>query len=82
MVIVLVAKAADTPLGMQYQPESNISLTLSGDNQQELTAYFDKLSAGGTVNQPLVQVNWGDTFGMCVDQFGVTWMVHITGPQK
>jgi PhnB protein len=74
--------AADTPLGMQYQPESNISLTLSGDNQQELSTYFEKLSAGGTLNQPLVQVNWGDTFGMCVDKFGVTWMVNITGSQK
>jgi PhnB protein len=22
---------------------------------------------------------WGDEFGMCVDQFGVGWMVNIAG---
>jgi PhnB protein len=24
---------------------------------------------------------WGDEFGMCVDQFGVPWMVNIGQPQ-
>jgi uncharacterized glyoxalase superfamily protein PhnB len=24
---------------------------------------------------------WGDSFGMCTDQFGVGWMVNIAGPQ-
>jgi PhnB protein len=22
---------------------------------------------------------WGDEFGMCVDQFGVPWMINISG---
>jgi PhnB protein len=24
---------------------------------------------------------WGDEFGMCVDRFGVGWMVNIAGEQ-
>jgi PhnB protein len=24
---------------------------------------------------------WGDEFGMCVDQFGVSWMVNISESQ-
>jgi PhnB protein len=24
---------------------------------------------------------WGDEFGMCVDQFGIPWMVNIGQPQ-
>jgi PhnB protein len=24
---------------------------------------------------------WGDEFGMCVDKFGVLWMVNISQPQ-
>jgi PhnB protein len=24
---------------------------------------------------------WGDEFGMCVDQFGVAWLVNIGQPQ-
>ena len=28
---------------------------------------------------PLEQAPWGDTFGMVVDKFGVTWLVNIAG---
>jgi PhnB protein len=31
---------------------------------------------------PLDQAAWGDTFGMCVDKFGVTWLVNIAGQQS
>jgi PhnB protein len=24
---------------------------------------------------------WGDEFGMCVDRFGVGWMVNVSQPQ-
>jgi PhnB protein len=56
---------------------SNISVSLSGDNHAELKGYYDKLSAGGEVSQPLVEAPWGDTFGMCTDKFGIKWMVNI-----
>ncbi len=72
--------AADTPHQMEYRPGANISMSLSGDNETELKAYFEKLSAGGQVAMPLEKAPWGDTFGMCTDQFGVNWMVNITGP--
>jgi PhnB protein len=71
--------AADTPNGMQYRTGSNISMSLTGDNEPELRQYFQKLSAGGSITMPLEKAPWGDTFGMCVDQFGVAWMVNITG---
>ena len=28
---------------------------------------------------PLERAPWGDTFGMCVDKFGISWMVNIAG---
>ena len=71
--------ASDTPNQMEYRPGANISMSLSGDNETELRAYFEKLSAGGQVTMPLEKAPWGDTFGMCTDQFGVNWMVNITG---
>lgn len=74
--------AADTPIGMEYRAGTNISMTLSGDDYAELQAYFEKLSAGGTVVEPLVKAPWGDTFGMCIDKFGVNWMVNIAGPKE
>lgn len=73
--------AADTPNGMEHQPGSNISMSLSGDNAEELSGYFTKLAEGGMVAIPLEKAPWGDTFGMCRDKFGINWMVNITGPK-
>jgi len=73
--------ASDTPNRMEYRPGNNMSMSLSGDNEAELKAYFEKLSAGGMVAMPLEKAIWGDSFGMCTDKFGVQWLVNITGPK-
>jgi PhnB protein len=70
--------AADTPTGMEHNPGTNISLSLSGDDADELRGYWDKLSDGGTVTLPLEKQMWGDEFGMCTDRFGIAWMVNIS----
>ncbi len=72
---------ADTPPGMEHTPGNNMSVSLSGDDDAELRGYWDKLSEGGMVPMPLEKQMWGDEFGMCVDQFGVTWMVNIAQQQ-
>jgi PhnB protein len=73
--------AADTPPGMEYQPGNNMAVSLSGDDADALHGYWEALSAGGNVSVPLEKQMWGDEFGMCVDQFGVAWMVNIGQPQ-
>ena len=73
--------AADTPPGMDRNPGDTITISLSGDNADELRGYWDKLSSSGKVSTPLEKQMWGDEFGMCVDQFGIPWMVNITAPQ-
>lgn len=77
----MVLMVADTPSSMEYRPGTNISMSLSGDDDATLSGYFEKLSAGGTVDQPLVTAPWGDKFGMLTDKFGIHWMVNITGPK-
>ena len=72
---------ADTPAGMDRNPGDTITISLSGDDGDELRGYWDKLSDGGTVTMPLEKQMWGDEFGMCVDKFGIPWMVNITGAQ-
>ena len=74
--------AADTPKRMEYTPGSNISMSLSGEDEAQLTGYFDKLADGGSVMMPLTKAQWGDTFGMCTDRFGVRWLVNIAAPQS
>jgi PhnB protein len=74
--------AADVPNRMAFESGgNNFSMSLSGEDEAELRAYFDKLSAGGSVDQPLVKAQWGDTFGMCSDKFGVHWLVNIAAPR-
>jgi PhnB protein len=72
---------ADTPPGMEHAPGNNIAVSLSGDDADELRGYWGNLSASGTVTVPLEKQMWGDEFGMCVDQFGITWMVNISQSQ-
>ena len=69
---------ADNPPGMEYTPGNNMSVSLSGDDAEELRGYWKHLSASGNVTMPLEKQMWGDEFGMCEDQFGVAWMVNIT----
>ena len=71
--------AADNPPGQDYSAGNNYSVSLSGDDSDDLRGYWGKLSAGGTVMVPLEKQMWGDEFGMCADRFGVTWMVNIAG---
>lgn len=70
---------ADTPNSIPFTSGSNISMSLSGDNEEELRGYWEKLSAGGTISMPLEKAPWGDTFGMVTDKFGINWMVNIAG---
>lgn len=75
----LVLMASDTPNGMEYTPGTNYSVSLSGDDEETLRRYWTGLSDGGNVTMPLEKAPWGDTFGMCVDKFGVSWLVNIAG---
>lgn len=74
--------AADTPNSMEYKPGTNMSMSLSGDDEVELRGYFDKLAEGGAVMMPLEEAPWGDTFGMLTDKFGIRWMVNVTKKQN
>jgi PhnB protein len=73
--------ASDTPAGMQRNPGDAITISLSGDDAEALRGYWEKLSDGGNVTMPLEKQMWGDEFGMCVDRFGIPWMVNITQQQ-
>ena len=75
--------AADTPPGMEFNDGGGtITISLSGDDEQQLRSYWDKLAEGGNVTMPLEKQMWGDVFGMCTDKYGVPWMVDIVPPQS
>ena len=84
----LALMASDTPGGPGHGAgqagggASGVSLSLSGEDAEELRGYWERLSARAAVTVPLQQQMWGDEFGMLVDEFGMTWMVNITGPEN
>ncbi|WP_019147187.1 VOC family protein [Timonella senegalensis] len=78
-----IIMAADTPSYMRESAKGHegFSMSLSGDDDATLSGYYEALSAGGTIVQPLVEAPWGDKFGMFTDKFGVGWMVNIVKAQ-
>ena len=74
--------ASDTPSFMPPRPsESNVTVSLSGDDADTLRGYFQGLSEGANVRTPLEKQMWGDEFGQLTDKYGVGWLVNISQPQ-
>ena len=69
--------ASDTAPGMDRAPGNDITISLSGDDADDLRGYWEKLAEGGEIQMPLEKQMWGDVFGMCVDKFGIAWMVNV-----
>lgn len=66
----------------KHEPaSSNMSISLSGENEEELKGYWNKLSEGAKITMQMDKAPWGDIFGMLTDQFGIGWMVNITVPK-
>ena len=66
---------------MEHNPGDNIAVSLSGDDGDELRGYWEQaVRRRHGVACPLEKQMWGDEFGMCVDQFGIAWMVNIGQP--
>ncbi len=57
------------------QPQGfSVSIQLNDEAKGE--RIFEELAEGGTVLMPFQQTFWAAGFGMCVDQFGIPWMVN------
>lgn len=73
--------ASDTPVGGEA-PARGQQISLSGDDAGQLTRYWEALGEGARIALPLEPAPWGDTFGMLVDRWGVTWMVSIAAQTR
>jgi PhnB protein len=73
--------ASDTAPGMQRTSGDSITVSLSGEDGDELRGYWEKLADGGQVTMPFEKQMWGDEFGMCTDRYGVPWMVDVVAAQ-
>src|ERR1700688_158896 len=74
----LTFMASDGSKEHPVQVGDNISMSISGDDDEAITKYFEGLSEGGKVTMPLEKAPWGDKFGMFTDIYGIHWMVNIS----
>lgn len=71
--------ASDTPPGMPFTTGSAMTISISGDDVEQLRGYWSGLSEGGEITMPLDKQMWGDEFGAFTDRFGIPWMINIAG---
>src|SRR5260370_38650533 len=70
-----VLMASDAPPGHFHQPQG-FSVSLQIQDPGDAERKFKALSEGGAVNMPFGKTFWAKGFGMCVDRFGIPWMVN------
>ena len=76
----LMASDAVPGFGPPLQVGNNFHVSIVAKDRDEADRAFAALSAGGKVTMPLANAPWGPYFGMCVDRFGVQWMVSLPHP--
>ena len=70
-----VLMASDAPPEHFHKPQGfSVSLTVTEPGEAERR--FKALAEGGSVNMPFGKTFFSRGFGMCVDQFGIPWMVN------
>lgn len=70
--------AYDVPSSMPWNPgQIPFFISVRGDNTHEITSYWEKLSDGATVLQPLASSAWSPLYGMLKDRFGITWVLDV-----
>ena len=58
-----------------------LNISQHPDSRGEADRLVAALSAGGTVEQEMADMFWGDYFGSLVDKFGVQWMINTSSKE-
>jgi PhnB protein len=57
--------------------DQSFFVSVRGQTLAEVEGYWNALSAGATIVEPLAASAWSPGFGMLTDSFGVTWIVDV-----
>ena len=70
--------AYDVPSGTgHHQGENSFFVSVRGETVEEVTGFWEKLSAGATVVIPMGPAGWAPAYGMLRDRLGVVWVVDV-----
>ena len=67
--------ASDAPPG-HYRAPQGFSISISVNDVPKGEQIFNELKENGSVQMPFRPTFWAAGFGMCVDRFGIPWMVN------
>ena len=70
---------SDDPSG-DGGPVKGVAVNCTVADVAEAERVFAALSEGGQVAMPMAETFWSPRFGMCVDRFGMPWMVNVETP--
>jgi PhnB protein len=70
--------ASDAPPGHFEQPQG-FSVSIQLKDAAEAERIFNALAENGTMRMAFAKTFWSPGFGMCVDRFGIPWMVNTLG---
>ncbi len=79
---VLMASDVLKQFGHRLVKGNNIIVSIFPDSKEEADRLFKALSAGGKIEMPLADQQWGDYYGDFQDKFGIRWMIDYTYPKK
>ncbi|KAF0199832.1 MAG: PhnB protein [Bacteroidetes bacterium] len=71
---LLMGTDAPGSMGFKVIQGNNVYINLMPDTREETRRLFNALSEGGTIEQELQDMFWGDYYGSCRDRFGIQWM--------
>jgi len=66
---------ADSPPD-RYTSPKGITVSIGVKDKAKGEKIFNALANGGSVTMPYAETFWSPGFGMCVDRFGIPWMVN------
>ncbi len=67
--------ASDDPTG-GFSGVQGMHVNYTTADVDEAERVFAALAEGGQVTMPIGETFWAPRFGMCVDRFGIPWMVN------
>src|ERR1700748_1570209 len=63
-------------MGRTNENENRSKIAITAESKEEADKLFNGLSAGGAVEMPMADGQFGAYFGMFRDKYGIEWMVE------
>ena len=73
---------SDDPSSEEPRPVNGMMVNYSVADVERATKAFNALAEGGDVALPFGPTSWSQAFGMCVDRFGMPWMISGDVPDS